>query len=48
MNVKVSGHNVVVIGAVAVLVLLTLKLAAKTQLANIPLVGDVVRVGASA
>jgi hypothetical protein len=48
LNVKVSAHNVLVIGGTAVLVILILKQLSRTGIARLPLVGDVVRLGATA
>lgn len=48
MNIKPTVHNVVVITAVAVIGILLLRLAARTQLASVPVVGSVVKVAASA
>jgi hypothetical protein len=48
LNIRLNIHNVVMIGVVAILVILAFRMAAKTQLAGLPIVGNVVRVGASA
>lgn len=48
MNIKPSVHNVVVIVAIAVIGILALRLASKSGLANLPVVGQVVKTAASA
>lgn len=48
MNIKPSVHNVVVIVAIAVIGILALRLAAKSGVANLPVVGQVVKTAASA
>jgi len=48
VNIKPNLHNAVVITAIAVLGILALKLAARTQAANWPIVGQGLRLGASA
>lgn len=48
INVKPSVHNVVLIVAIAVLGILLLRMASKTGLANVPVVGSVVRTAATA
>lgn len=46
--IKPSIHNVIVIGGIAVIFLLLLRKLAKTGLANIPVVGQVLQLGAAA
>ena len=48
MNIRPNVHNVVVIVAIAVLGILALRLAAKTQAAQLPVVGQVLRTAATA
>ena len=48
MNIRLNVHNVIMIGVVAILVILAFRMLAKTPVANVPLVGQAVRVGASA
>ncbi len=48
MNVKPNLHNFVVIGVVAVLFLLALKLLSRTGLANVPVIGPMLQTGAAA
>lgn len=48
MNIRLNAHNVVMIGVVALLVFIAFKMLAKTQVANLPVVGSAVRVAASA
>jgi hypothetical protein len=48
MNVRLSLHNVIMIGAIAVLFILALRMASKTGLRNVPIVGQVVATGATA
>lgn len=48
MNIKPNVHNAVMIIALAVLGILALRLAAKTQLSNVPVVGAVVKTAATA
>ena len=48
MNIRPNVHNVVIIIAIAVLGILALRLAAKSQLAQLPVVGQVVRAAATA
>jgi len=48
VNVRLSLHNVLMIGAVAVLFILALRMAAKTGLRNVPVLGQVVATGATA
>jgi hypothetical protein len=48
MNIRLSLHNVILIVAVAVLGILLLRMASKTGLRNIPVVGQVVATGAGA
>jgi uncharacterized membrane protein (DUF4010 family) len=45
---KPSLHNVVLIVAIAVLGILALRMAGKTGLANVPVVGSVVKTAATA
>lgn len=48
MNVKLSLHNVLMIGAIAVLFILALRMASKTRAASLPVVGSVLKTGATA
>lgn len=48
MNVRLSLHNVVMIGAIAVLVILAARMASKTGLRNVPVVGQVVATAGTA
>ena len=48
MNIRLNAHNVVMIGVVAILVILAFRMAAKTQLGQLPIVGGAVRVAATA
>jgi hypothetical protein len=48
MNVRLSLHNVLMIGAIAVLFILALRAASKTGVRNIPVIGQVVATGAGA
>lgn len=48
INLKPSVHNVVLIVAIAVLGILALRMAAKTGLAGVPVVGSVVKTAATA
>ena len=48
MNIRLSLHNVLMIVAVAVLGILLLRMASKTALRNVPVVGQVVATGAGA
>lgn len=48
LNLKLNVHNVVVIGIIAVLFILAMRLAARTAVAGVPVVGDVVKLAASA
>lgn len=48
MNVRLSLHNVLMVGAIAVLFILALRLVAKTGVRNLPIVGQVVATGATA
>ena len=48
MNIRLNAHNVVMIGVVAVLVILAFRMLGKTQVANVPILGQAVRVAASA
>lgn len=48
MNIRLSLHNVLLITAVAILGILLLRMAAKTGVSKIPVVGQVVTVGAGA
>ena len=48
MNIRLSLHNVLLIIAVAVLGILALRMVSKTGLRNLPVVGQVVGVGATA
>lgn len=46
--VRPTVHNVVLIVAIAVLGILALRMASKTQLANLPVVGSIVKTAATA
>jgi hypothetical protein len=48
VNVRLSLHNVLMIVAIAVLGILVLRMAAKTGLRNVPVVGQVLATGATA
>jgi hypothetical protein len=48
LNLKPSVHNVVLIVAIAVLGILALRMASKTGLANVPVVGSVLKTSATA
>lgn len=48
MNVSPNLHNVVMIGIIAILVILAVRLAAKSPAGSLPVVGQALRVGASA
>lgn len=48
MNIRANVHNIIMIIGVAVLGFLLLKLGARTQLANVPVVGDALRVASAA
>lgn len=46
MNIRLSLHNVLLITAVAILGILLLRMASRTGIKNVPVVGQVVSVGA--
>lgn len=48
MNIRLSLHNVLLIVSVAVLGILLLRMASKTGLKNVPVLGQVVATGATA
>lgn len=48
MNITPNVHNVVIIVAVAVLGILALRMAAKTAVGNVPVLGQVVKTAATA
>lgn len=48
MNIRLSLHNVILIVAVAILGILLLRMAAKTGLRNVPVIGQVVGTAATA
>lgn len=48
MNVRLSLHNVLMIGAIAILVILAARMASKTGLRNVPVVGQVVATAGTA
>lgn len=48
MNVRLSLHNVLLIVAIAVLGILALRMVAKTGVRNVPVLGQVVGLGATA
>lgn len=48
MNIKPNVHNFIMITGLAILGLIMFKLAAKTRLASFPVLGDALRLGASA
>lgn len=48
MNIRLSLHNVLFVVAVAVLGILALRMASKTGVANLPVVGQIVRTGSTA
>lgn len=47
-SIGLNVHNVVLIGLVAVLFILALRLLNKTAVANIPVIGSAVKTGATA
>lgn len=48
MNIKPSLHNVVLIVAIAVLGILALRMASKSGLSGLPVVGSVLKTSATA
>lgn len=46
--IKPSIHNVIVIGGIAVIFILVLRKLAQTGLANVPVLGQVLQLGAAA
>lgn len=48
MNIRLSLHNVLMITAVAILGILLVRMAAKTGVRNVPVVGDILAAGAGA
>lgn len=48
VNIKVTAHNVITIGLVAALFTIALRMAARTQVANVPVLGQLVRTVAAA
>lgn len=48
MNIRLSLHNVLLITLVAILGILALRMAAKTQLGEVPVVGSFLKTGATA
>lgn len=48
MNITPNLHNVVMIGVIAILIILAVRLAAKSPAGNVPLLGQALRVGATA
>jgi hypothetical protein len=48
LNIKLNVHNVVLVGVIAVLFILAMRLAARTAVSGVPVVGDVVKLAASA
>lgn len=48
MNLKPSLHNVILIVAIAVLGILALRMAGKTGLSNVPVLGSVLTTAATA
>jgi hypothetical protein len=48
MNIRLSLHNVLMIVAVAILGILLLRMASKTGLRDVPVLGQVVATGAGA
>lgn len=48
MNISPNLHNVVMIGLVAILVILAVRVAAKSPAGKVPILGDALRVGSAA
>jgi hypothetical protein len=48
LNVKPSVHNFVLIAAIAILGILALRMAAKTGLGGVPVVGSILKTAATA
>jgi hypothetical protein len=48
LNIKPNLHNAAMIIGIAVLGIIAIKLAAKTQLVTVPVLGAAIRFGASA
>jgi hypothetical protein len=48
VNVRLSLHNVIMIVAIAILGILALRMASKTGLADVPVVGQVFKTAATA
>lgn len=48
MNIRLSLHNVLMIVAIAVLGILLLRMASKTGIRNVPVIGQVVATGGAA
>lgn len=48
MQIRLSLHNVLMIALVAILGILALRMAAKTGLGDVPVVGSVLKTGATA
>ena len=48
MNIRLSLHNVILIVAIAALGILALRMVSQTGVANVPVVGQIVRLGATA
>jgi hypothetical protein len=48
MNIRLSLHNVLLITAIAILGILLVRMAAKTGLGNVPVVGQVFKTAATA
>jgi hypothetical protein len=48
LNIRLSLHNAILITAVAVLGILLLRMASKTALAGVPVVGQVIGTAATA
>lgn len=48
LNIRLSLHNVLMIVAIAVLGILLLRMASKTGIRNVPVIGQVVATGGAA
>ncbi len=48
MNIRANVHNVIMIVGVAILGLLLVKLGARSRAANLPVIGDALRVASAA
>jgi hypothetical protein len=48
VNVRLSLHNVLMIGIIAVLFILAIRMASKTGAAQVPVLGSILKTGATA